>query len=159
MPTIGQPVLVPVLPNHRFDEARLADYLRPLLPGFDSEVVVRQFQGGQSNPTYAIDAAGHRYVLRKKPPGKLLPSAHAVEREYRVMSALRETDVPVPTMRLLVEDPDVIGTPFFVMDHIDGRVLIDVCLPSVARENRRAYYDEMARVMAALHAVDPTAVG
>jgi aminoglycoside phosphotransferase (APT) family kinase protein len=155
----GQPKLVPVLANHRFDEARLSDYLRTRLPGFGGEIVVQQFQGGQSNPTYAINAAGHRYVLRKKPPGKLLPSAHAVEREFRVMSALSATDVPVPAMRLLIEDPDVIGTPFFLMDHIDGRVLIDVCLPSVARENRHAYYDELARVMAALHAVDPIAVG
>ncbi|HKM64226.1 MAG TPA: phosphotransferase [Acidisphaera sp.] len=159
MPTTGQPILVPVLPNHRFDEARLADYLRPLLPGFDGEVVVRQFQGGQSNPTYAIDASGHRYVLRKKPPGKLLPSAHAVEREYQVMAALRDTSVPVPAMRLLCEDSAVIGTPFFVMDHVEGRVLTDVRLPSVPEAGRVAYYEEMARTMAALHAVDPNAVG
>ncbi len=157
--TAGAPVLVPVLPNHRFDEAALAEYLRPRLPGFDGPVTVRQFQGGQSNPTYAIAAGGHRYVLRKKPPGKLLPSAHAVEREYMVMESLAGTDVPVPTMRLLCEEAGVIGTPFFVMDHVEGRVFTDTLLAEVPEARRAACYFDLVRVMAALHRVRPDAVG
>ena len=95
----GMAELIPVLPAHRFDEAALARYLRGRLPGFDGQLEIRQFQGGQSNPTYHLRTAGGEYVLRKKPPGKLLPRAHEVEREHRVMAALADTDVPVPRMR------------------------------------------------------------
>ncbi|HXO57386.1 MAG TPA: phosphotransferase, partial [Mycobacterium sp.] len=118
----GMAELVPVLPAHRFDEAALARYLRGRLPGFDGQLQVRQFQGGQSNPTFHLQTAGGDYVLRKKPPGKLLPRAHEVEREHRVMAALADTDVPVPRMHLLCDDESILGTTFFVMDHVPGRV-------------------------------------
>jgi aminoglycoside phosphotransferase (APT) family kinase protein len=148
-----------VLPNHRFDAAALIRYLAPRLPGFDADVTIAQFQGGQSNPTFAITAGDHRYVLRKKPPGKLLPSAHAVEREYQVMRALAGSPVPVPPARLLCEDAAVIGTPFFVMDHVQGRVLTDITLPGVPAGERAAYFLELMRVMAALHEIAPESVG
>ncbi|MDT7953624.1 MAG: phosphotransferase, partial [Acetobacteraceae bacterium] len=106
----GGPELVPVLPNHRFDEAALRRFLAGRLPGIEAGCEVRQFQGGQSNPTFHLQTPEAAYVLRKKPGGVLLASAHAVEREYRVMQALGPTDVPVPRMRLLCEDPAIIGT-------------------------------------------------
>ncbi|CAA9224220.1 MAG: acyl-CoA dehydrogenase, putative phosphotransferase, partial [uncultured Acetobacteraceae bacterium] len=111
----GMPELVPVLDRHRFDEAALARHLRKHLPGFDGPMEVRQFQGGQSNPTFHIRTEAGDYVLRKKPPGKLLPRAHAVEREYRILRALAGSEVPVPPVRLLCEDASVIGTAFFVI--------------------------------------------
>jgi aminoglycoside phosphotransferase (APT) family kinase protein len=126
---------------------------------FRGEVVIAQFQGGQSNPTYRIDADGRRYVLRRKPPGVLLPSAHAIEREYRVMDALADTQVPVPRMLALCEDAGVIGTPFYLMDHVEGRVLWDPTLPGMTAAARAAHYDELNRVIAALHRVDVGAVG
>ncbi len=155
----GQPVLVPVLPNHRFDEARLTAYLAATLPGFAGPLTVRQFQGGQSNPTFYLDTPGRAYVLRKKPPGTLLPSAHAVDREYAVQSALAGTAVPVPRMRLLCRDEGVIGTIFYVMDHIPGRVFADRTLPGIAPADRAAMYDAMNQVMAALHQVDWRSAG
>jgi aminoglycoside phosphotransferase (APT) family kinase protein len=155
----GGPVLVPVLPNHRFDEAALIRYLRAALPGFHEPCQVLQFQGGQSNPTFCLQTPGARYVLRKKPPGKLLPSAHAVEREYRAMTALAETEVPVPRMRVLCTDETVIGTAFYVMEYLDGRVFTDLSLPGLAPAERRAIFDDMNRVLAALHLVDFQAVG
>ena len=105
-----------------FDEQALTDYLRANADGFSGDVSVRQFAGGQSNPTFLLESGGRAYVLRKKPPGKLLPSAHAVDREYRVMHALAATDVPVPRVVLLCEDDAVIGQMFYVMEHLDGRV-------------------------------------
>lgn len=155
----GVAELVPVLPAHRFDEAALARYLRAQLPGFDGQLEVRQFQGGQSNPTFHLRTAGGEYVLRKKPPGKLLPRAHDVEREHRVMSALAGTDVPVPGMRLLCDDESVIGTTFFVMDYVPGRVFHDPALPESAPAQRAAIYEDLARVLAALHRVDWRAAG
>lgn len=156
----GVPELVPVLPNHRFDQQSLASYLRDRLPGFDGDLVVRQFQGGQSNPTFHIAAGDRQYVLRKKPPGKLLPSAHAVDREYRVMRALADTNVPVPRMHLLCTDESVIGQMFYIMDYVHGRVFAgDRRLPSCAPAERAAMYDDMNRVFAALHLVDWRAVG
>src|ERR1700739_5187096 len=127
-PMEGMAELIPVLPAHRFDEAALAQYLHGRLPGFDGQLQIRQFQGGQSNPTYHLRTSGGDYVLRKKPPGKLLPRAHEVEREHRVMAALAGTDVPVPRMRLLCNDESVIGTTFFVMDHVPGRIFSDPSL-------------------------------
>jgi aminoglycoside phosphotransferase (APT) family kinase protein len=159
MTAAGVPELVPVLPAHRFDEAALATYLRDRLPGFDHGLVVRQFQGGQSNPTYHVQAGEHQYVLRKKPPGKLLPRAHAVEREYQAMAALADSDVPVPPARLLCTDETVIGTPFFVMDHVEGRVHPDRVLREATPDERAAVYADLARVLAALHRVDWRAVG
>jgi aminoglycoside phosphotransferase (APT) family kinase protein len=152
--------LVELLPQHRFDEAALTAYLAAALPEAESPLTFRQFQGGQSNPTYLLtDNAGRRYVLRKKPPGAILQSAHAVEREYKVMHALGSVGVPVPRMRLLCEDASVIGTPFYVMDYVDGRVLIDIRLSELPRAERAPYYLAMADGLAALHRVDWRAVG
>ena len=156
---VGGAELVPVLPNHRFDEAAMVRYLAPLLPGIEQGCTVRQFQGGQSNPTFHLATTGGEYVLRKKPPGTLLASAHAVEREFRVMQALACTDVPVPQMRLLCEDPGVIGTSFYVMDFEPGRIFADRAMPGVDPAHRAAAYIDVARVLARLHAVDSVAVG
>jgi aminoglycoside phosphotransferase (APT) family kinase protein len=153
------PTLVPVLPNHRFDEAALVRYLAGRLPGFDGGCIVRQFQGGQSNPTFHLDTPGGAYVLRKKPGGKLLPSAHAVDREYRVLSALAGTDVPVPRVRHFCDDPAVIGTIFYVMDYLPGRIYANRSMPGVDREHRRAAFLDIARVLGRLHRVVPAAVG
>jgi aminoglycoside phosphotransferase (APT) family kinase protein len=120
---------------------------------------VLQFQGGQSNPTYRIRAGDRPYILRRKPPGNLLPSAHAIDREYRVMAALANTDVPVAKMVALCEDVSVVGTPFYLMEYIEGRVLWDPTLPGMAAAERAAHYDELNRVIAALHSVDFEAVG
>jgi aminoglycoside phosphotransferase (APT) family kinase protein len=155
---------MPVAEAQRFDVAALEGYLQDHVEGFAGPVKVEQFKGGQSNPTFRLDAGprGERaYVLRRKPPGKLLPSAHAVDREYRVMTALAGTEVPVPRTRCLCEDPAVLGTAFYVMDYVPGRVLWDPALPGpgFAPADRAAIFAEMNRVIAALHRVDPTAVG
>ena len=150
---------MPVPEKHRIDAARLERHLSRMIPGFEGPLTLEQFKGGQSNPTFLVAAGSARYVLRRKPPGKLLPSAHAVDREYRVMSALHGTDVPVPRMLCLCEDESVIGTAFYVMEHVDGRVFWDPSLPGSTRAERRALFDEMNRVIAALHRVDFSAVG
>lgn len=155
----GIPELVPVLDRHRFDEAALARHLADYLPGFDAPIEVRQFQGGQSNPTFHIATRAGDYVLRKKPPGKLLPRAHAVEREYRILRALEGSEVPVPRARILVEDERVIGTAFFVMDHVPGRVFFDRVPIAAPPAERAAIFEDMARVLAALHRVDWRAAG
>ena len=144
---------------HRFDEAALDRYLRANLPGYDGPLSVRQFSSGQSNPTFKLTTGNGRYVLRKKPPGKLLKSAHMIEREHRVFTALADTDVPVPKSYLLCEDESIIGTPFYVMDFLEGRVFTDNTLPELSPEERRAVYDDMNRVLAALHSVDYQARG
>jgi aminoglycoside phosphotransferase (APT) family kinase protein len=149
----------PVAPQHAFDAGRLAAWLEAAVGPQDGPVEVAQFKGGQSNPTYLVTAGSRRYVLRRKPPGKLLPSAHAVDREYRVMKALAGTDVPVAHMHALCEDESVIGTMFYVMEYVGGRVLWDPRLPDVAQAGRARYHDEINRVIAALHSVDPFAVG
>jgi aminoglycoside phosphotransferase (APT) family kinase protein len=152
--------LIDMREQHRIDPLTLGAYLRERLPELDLPVAIRQFQGGQSNPTYLLtDAAGHRYVLRKKPPGAILPSAHAVEREYAAMRALRETAAPVPNARLLCEDASVIGTPFYVMDYIDGRVLTDIRLAGMEPAARTGIYQAMIDGLAALHSVDWKAAG
>ena len=143
---------------HRFDEARLKDFLKDHIET-GAAFSVRQFSGGQSNPTFLIETAGRKYVLRKKPPGKLLQSAHQVDREYRIMKALAATDVPVPMMRALCEDESVIGTAFYVMDFLEGRIFRDPVLPGLQPSERAAIYDEMNAVMARLHKVDFEAVG
>jgi aminoglycoside phosphotransferase (APT) family kinase protein len=152
-------LLTPVRPAHRFDEAALDRYLRAHVPGYSGGLEVRQFEGGQSNPTFALETRDAQWVLRKQPPGQLLPSAHQVDREYRVMHALRDTDVPVPRMIALCEDTSVIGTKFYVMERVAGRVLTDLLLPGFTNEARRAVYLDLARVLAALHTVDYRAVG
>jgi aminoglycoside phosphotransferase (APT) family kinase protein len=151
--------LVEVLPQHRIDEAALARWLQAHLPGFDGRLQVRQYQGGQSNPTYHLATAAGEWVLRKKPPGQLLPSAHAVEREYRVMQALAGSAVPVPRMLGLEADAGVIGTPFFVMRHVPGRLLGARLVGEGSAAERAAVYDDLARVLAALHRTDWRAAG
>jgi aminoglycoside phosphotransferase (APT) family kinase protein len=155
----GEVELIPVLPNHRFDEDRLAQYLLRNLAGFSNPLEVRQFQGGQSNPTYLLQTPGASYVLRKKPAGKLLPSAHAIEREFTVMRALAGSDVPVPRVLLLCSDPGIIGQSFYVMQHIEGRVFTDRLLPGCSPADRAAMYGDMNWVLAALHRVDYRAIG
>ncbi len=145
--------------QQRLDEASLAKYLEGRLPGDPKRLAARQFRGGQSNPTFLLTLGERRYVLRKKPAGVLLATAHMVEREYRVMTALRGSEVPVPTTYLLCEDPSVIGTPFFVMEYLEGRIFWDSRLPELAPRQRRACYLEKNRVLAALHSVDPAQVG
>ncbi|MDM0024588.1 phosphotransferase [Variovorax saccharolyticus] len=142
------------------DTVRLAAWLEGRLPGLRGPLSATRFKGGQSNPTYLLsDAAGARYVLRKQPDGVLLPSAHAVDREYRVLHALGGTDVPVARVHCFCDDPQVVGTPFYVMAFVDGRVLWDPALPGMPVAGRSAIYDEMNRVVAALHRVDVGAAG
>lgn len=151
--------LTPVREMHRFDENALHEYLQANVEGYGGPLTVRQFEGGQSNPTFQLEAGDSLYVLRKQPPGELLPSAHQVDREYRVMKALEHTDVPVPLMKCLCEDPAVIGTKFYVMEMVSGRVFAETLLPSLTPPERRAIYLDLARVLAKLHSVDPAAVG
>jgi aminoglycoside phosphotransferase (APT) family kinase protein len=153
------PMLTPVREAHRFDELALDAYLAAHVEGYEGGLTVRQFEGGQSNPTFALRDGSREYVLRKQPPGELLPSAHQVDREYRVMHALRDSDVPVPNMYALCEDTAVIGTKFYVMEKVAGRVFTDLLLPSMSNDERRAVYRDLARVLAALHRVDYRAVG
>ncbi|WP_428481426.1 phosphotransferase [Pyruvatibacter mobilis] len=152
---------IDVLDRHRFDEAALTHWCMEHVDGFEGPLTVRQFQGGQSNPTFQLVTPARKYVLRKKPPGQLLASAHQVDREYKVMKALADTPVPVPVphMYALCEDDAVIGTAFYVMEHLEGRVFRDPTLPEQTPEERAAIYDDMNRVLAELHKVDFAAVG
>ena len=147
--------------RHRFDELRLAAYLADHLPRFSGPLTVRQFQGGQSNPTYLLTTPTQRFVMRSKPGPveRLLPSAHAIEREFRIMRALGAQGLPVPQMHLLVEDESVIGRAFYVMEHVEGRIFWNPTLPELGPTERGEIYDEMNRVLATLHAVDPQAAG
>jgi aminoglycoside phosphotransferase (APT) family kinase protein len=145
--------------GHEIDRQALERYFGEALGDFRGPLEIRQFEGGQSNPTYFLHTAARDYVLRKKPPGQLLPSAHAVEREYRVMRALAATDVPVPPALLLCDDASVIGTPFFIMGCVAGRVFRQPHLPGVSASDRAAMYADMAGVLARLHAVDVAAIG
>jgi len=153
------PDVGPVSERHRFDEEALARYLERSVEGYRGPLEVRQFAGGQSNPTFFLTSADRHYVLRKKPPGKLLPSAHAVDREYRVITALAATDVPVPRTYCLCEDESVIGQAFYVMDWVAGRIFRDPTLPGMEPAERRVIYDAMNETMARLHRVDFRAVG
>ena len=144
---------------HRFDETRLSDWLGRQVEGYRGPLTVEQFQGGQSNPTYLLTTPGRRYVLRRKPPGQLLPSAHAVDREYRIIRALKGSDVPVAATLGLCTDDQVIGTTFFIMDYVEGRVFWDPLLPDQTRGERAAIFDELNRVIAALHRIDYRALG
>jgi aminoglycoside phosphotransferase (APT) family kinase protein len=144
----------PVEERHRIDAAALEGFLKFKVAR------IEQFKGGQSNPTYRLTAAdGKRYVLRRKPPGKLLPSAHAVDREYRVIDALYKVDFPVARPYVLCEDESVIGTAFYVMDCVEGRVLWDQSLPGMTKQERFAIWDELNRVIAQLHGIDYKAIG
>ncbi|MEO8157478.1 MAG: phosphotransferase [Betaproteobacteria bacterium] len=145
--------------RHRFDVTQLERYLREHVEGFSGTLEVEQFKGGQSNPTFMLKAGGRRYVLRRKPPGKLLPSAHAVDREYRVITALHRSGFPVAKTFCLCEDDAVIGTAFYVMDYVAGRVLWDPALPGMDKAQRGAYFDELNRVIALLHSLDYASLG
>lgn len=144
---------------HRFDVAALEAYMKAHVEGFDGPIEVEQFKGGQSNPTYKLMTPGKSYVLRRKPPGKLLKSAHAVDREYRVVSALQGTGVPVARTHALCEDDTVIGTAFYIMDFVGGRIFWDPALPGMESSERAALYDAMNDTIARLHSVDYAAVG
>jgi aminoglycoside phosphotransferase (APT) family kinase protein len=141
------------------DNAAVAAYLQDSIPEFFGPVISLKFSGGQSNPTYLLTAGSGEYVLRRKPPGQLLKSAHAVEREYRVMLALAGTGVPVPRTFHLCTDESVIGSVFFVMEYIEGQIYWDPALPGMSKSHRHAVYMETCRVLAALHQVDTDAVG
>jgi len=150
----------PVEERHRFDAGALEAYLKSHIVGLRGPLQVEQFKGGQSNPTYRLTAAdGRRFVLRRKPPGKLLPSAHAVDREFKVIRALHGAGFPVARPHVLCEDDAVIGTAFYVMDCVDGRVLWDQSLPGMSKAERFAIWDELNRVIAQLHGIDYKAVG
>jgi aminoglycoside phosphotransferase (APT) family kinase protein len=143
----------------QLDTEAVARWLRDHLPGFQGPVEAQKFAGGQSNPTFRLITPTARYVLRRKPPGILLKSAHAVEREFRVQQALAGSDVPVARMHVLCEDDSVIGSAFYVMDEVDGRHFDDPRLSELAVQDRRAVQDEMNRVLAAIHSVDLGATG
>jgi aminoglycoside phosphotransferase (APT) family kinase protein len=152
--------VTPVLAQHQFDEASLQHYLLDHVDGFVAPLHVAQTQGGMSNPTFILtDGAGQKYVMRKKPPGKLLPSAHAVDREFRVISALWNTDVPVARPYVLCQDPTVVGTDFYLMGFVEGRVFRQQTLPSLTPQERHEIYMTMADTLAKLHRVDFRAVG
>ncbi len=143
----------------RFDVGQLADYMTSHVESFHGPLEVRQFRGGQSNPTYLLQAESGRYVLRRKPPGKLLKSAHAVDREFRVISALYGADFPVPRPYVLCEDDAVIGTMFYIMECVDGRIFWELDLPESDRDERTAIYDSASETIARLHSFDYEALG
>ncbi len=143
----------------KFDQRALENWMDQHVEGFAGPLTVEQFKGGQSNPTYKLTTPRHSYVLRRKPPGKLLPSAHAVEREYQVMKALGAQGFPAPHMHALCEDESVIGTAFYVMDFVEGRIFWDAYLPDLAPAERAALYDASNATLAQLHAIDVEAAG
>lgn len=144
---------------HRFDEGALARWMTQNVEGFQGPIEVQQFKGGQSNPTYKLSTPRHTYVLRRKPPGALLKGAHAVEREYQMLAALGRVDFPVARVYGLCMDESVIGTAFFVMDCVEGRIIWDATLPDVARGERARYFEAMCTTLARLHSVDYAAIG
>jgi aminoglycoside phosphotransferase (APT) family kinase protein len=148
-----------IAPVHPIDVPALAAWMGANVVNFSGDLLVQQYQGGQSNPTYRLTAGNRQFVLRRKPPGSLLPSAHAVDREYRVMSALAGSGVPVAKMSALCVDASVIGTIFYVMEYVEGRILWDPALPGMTPAARAAHYDEMNRVIATLHGIDYAALG
>lgn len=150
---------MPVRDAHRFDEAPLAEWMSAKIDGYVGPLSVEQFKGGQSNPTYKLTTPGRRYVLRRKPPGRLLQGAHAVEREARVLSALAVVGFPAPNVYGLCTDDSVIGTWFYVMEMVDGRMFWDATFRSAEREDRAALFDTMNETLAALHQIDYVAAG
>ncbi len=149
----------PVREAHKFDVAKLEDYLKGQIEDFTGPLEVEQFKGGQSNPTYRLKAGDKQYVLRRKPPGTLLPSAHAVDREYKVITALAKANVPVPKTYCLCTDEDVVGTWFYVMDCVEGRIFWEPQLPGMEPADRGAIYDAMNDVIAKIHSADYAAIG
>ena len=148
-----------VLDRHQFDVPSLENYMQEHVEGFEGKISVEEFKGGQSNPTYKVITPKQSYVLRRKPPGKLLKSAHAVDREYTVITALNQTDVPVPKSYALCEDEDVIGTAFYIMEFKDGRVLWDPAMENSDQDEAKGVYESMNESMAKLHSVDPDKIG
>jgi aminoglycoside phosphotransferase (APT) family kinase protein len=148
-----------VAPALSIDAARLGNYLSAHIADFAGPLTIRQFRGGQSNPTYLLATPAHRYVLRRKPPGKLLPSAHAVDREFKVIAALHAQGFPVPEALHYCADDAVAGTAFYVMGYADGRVFWEPQMPDSNPAERAAVYDSMNLVVAKLHGFDPTAIG
>ncbi len=147
-------------PDHlKFDEASLAAYMQNYVEGFEGPLTVDKFKGGQSNPTYLLTTPSKKYVLRRKPPGKLLPSAHAVDREYKVMTALGGQGFPVPKTYALCEDDEVIGTTFFIMDFVEGRIFWDSSLPDADKVERTPLYFALIDTLAELHMIDYKAAG
>jgi aminoglycoside phosphotransferase (APT) family kinase protein len=151
----------PVSERQKFDVAALQAYMREHVPGFSGELAVEQFKGGQSNPTFKLTAGKQRYVLRTKPgpAAKLLASAHAIDREFRVMDALHKSGFPAARQYALCLDEAIIGRAFYIMEFVEGRVLWDQSLPGMRNEDRAAHYDEMNRVIAQLHMTDYNAIG
>ena len=148
------------VPDHLLlDKARLAEYMAQHVSGFEGDLKVQKFKGGQSNPTYLLSTPNKKYVLRRKPPGNLLPSAHAVDREYRIMTALGGQNFPVPKTYALCEDDTVVGTTFFIMDYVEGRIFWDSSLPDVPHDERIALYDGLVDTLADLHLIDVTKAG
>jgi len=148
-----------VAPAHAFDVKKLEAYLADRIEGFQTPLEVRQFKGGQSNPTYQLVTPNRKYVMRRKPPGKLLPSAHAVDREFKVISALHPTGFPVAKPYVLCEDESITGTMFYVMDCVEGRVLWEGLLPGMDKKQRWATYDAMNETLARLHNLDYVKIG
>ncbi|HRE42887.1 MAG TPA: phosphotransferase family protein, partial [Terricaulis sp.] len=149
----------PVDERHRLDEVALEAWLAANVEGYQGPLTINQFKGGQSNPTYQLVTPSKKYVLRKKPGGKLLPSAHAVDREYRVISALHTTGFPVARAYALCTDDSVLGAMFYVMDMVDGRVLWDGALPDLSKQERRALYENQTETLAQLHNTDHEKIG
>ncbi|MDG1065539.1 MAG: phosphotransferase [Luminiphilus sp.] len=141
------------------DLSKLNDWLKANVCDFSGSLTAEKFAGGQSNPTFKVTAGEREFVLRRKPPGQLLASAHAVDREYRVISALQNSDVPVPGAVALCEDDDIIGSMFYLMEYMEGRVFWDPVLPELSNTERSAVYDDMNRVLAAMHSIDVADVG
>lgn len=144
---------------HRFDEAALARWMETNVAGYAGPLTVEQFKGGQSNPTYKLGTPSRSYVLRRKPPGQLLKGAHAVEREARILAALGTTGFPVAHVHGLCTDDAVIGTWFFVMEMVEGRIFWDATFPQVSRDERPAYFDALNETIARLHGIDPETIG
>jgi aminoglycoside phosphotransferase (APT) family kinase protein len=152
--------IIAVRPAHRFNEAALGEFLRREIADFPKSMAVHQFGYGQSNPTFLLSGGGKEYVLRKKPPGKLLPSAHAVEREYRILKTLNDTFVPVPQVYLLCQDDTIIGTSFYVMERVKGRIFRTPTAPEAAdAKERAAIFDAMNDTLANIHQVDWDVLG
>ena len=144
---------------HTFDKSKLSEYLEDHIPEFQGPVQSTKFKTGQSNPTFLIETADRKFVLRKKPPGKLLPSAHAVDREFKVLKALEETNVPVPKVFHLCEDAAIVGTMFYIMEYVEGRIFWDPTLPEVDNKTRSEIYEATNEVLAYLHQVNIEKVG
>ncbi|MAW34189.1 MAG: phosphotransferase family protein [Proteobacteria bacterium] len=150
---------MPVVDRNKFRIQSLQNFMEKNVQDFSGDLTVEQFKGGQSNPTYRISTDKKKYVLRRKPPGKLLPSAHAVDREFKVISALQNTEVPVPKSYCLCEDESVIGTMFYIMEYVEGRVFWDQTLPLLSSHERKSIYKELNRVIAELHRIDYKEIG